>query len=236
MNDPQQIKLFLTKEHDCSYLPDQRASTLFVDPYVLVDEDTYDQLNQLGFRRSGRHYYKPHCADCKACIPSRIPVQHFKPSRQQQRTIKKNAALSKLMCTSINSFDEHYALYSRYIEARHKDGDMYPPNRDQFEQFIQEITDATRFIEFRDAGKLVCVSVVDLLSDGLSAVYTYFDPEMDEKSLGVYAILHNIELAANQNLPFLYLGYWIEDCDKMSYKTNFRPTQLLIDQEWKQTT
>lgn len=229
--DVSKIKLFSTHEHACSYLEDQMATTLFVDPTLQMDGKLYSELSDLGFRRSGQHLYRPRCRACQACIPVRIPVEEFQLSRSQKRCLKKNQDVRVHWTDSIAS-DEHYALYERYINERHSDGDMYPPNREQYDEFLTSEWGVTRFIEMRLGGTLIAVAVSDRLEQGLSAIYTYYDPSLPSRSLGVFAILKQIEHCRELGLPFVYLGYWIRDCDKMNYKTQYRPLQMLFQQSW----
>ncbi|HEY7771912.1 MAG TPA: arginyltransferase [Marinagarivorans sp.] len=231
MSDLSELKLFTTGEHDCSYLEDQKATTLFVDPAAALDTDTYSALSELGFRRSGCHIYRPHCYDCAACISVRVAVHGFSASRSQKRCIKRNSDLD-ITVTQQPNMDEHYPLYERYINARHADGDMYPPNRQQYLEFLNNPLGCTDYIEFRSAGKLIGCAVSDHLDNGLSAIYTYFCPEHTARSLGRFAILYQIERAKKLSLPYLYLGYWIKNCEKMNYKSQYQPLQLLINQQW----
>jgi arginine-tRNA-protein transferase len=225
------IKVYTTYPHSCSYLDDQEATTLFVDPRQPVDKALYSQLSALGFRRSGDHIYRPHCAHCEACIPARIPVCEFTRSRGQKRIWQRNQDL-RIVCTDEISDDEAFDLYRRYISLRHSDGDMYPPEREQFEAFLNNVWDCTRYSRFYDEATLVAVAVVDALEDGLSAIYTFFDPEVAKRSLGVYAILWEVEQARELGLEYLYLGYWIKNCQKMAYKSDYRPLQVYVKNRW----
>ena len=231
MTDLAQLKFFATPPHDCSYLDDRLATTLFVDPAADVDNAMYSDLSALGFRRSGRHVYRPHCADCTACVPLRVPVADFEPRRSQQRIWRRNADLD-VRITEPGLTDENYALYSRYIHARHADGDMYPPSPDQFRSFLLCEWSDTRFVEFRAEGELLAVAVTDQVKDGLSAIYTFYDPDQVRRSLGVYAILWQLDRALYLDRQFLYLGYWIKQCQKMSYKTDYRPMEMFISERW----
>ncbi len=225
------IKVYTTYPHRCSYLEDQQATTLFVDPRQTVDKALYSKLSLLGFRRSGDHIYRPHCAHCEACIPARIPVREFMPSRGQRRIRQRNRDLQVVATDTIND-EEAFDLYRRYINLRHSDGDMHPPEREQFEAFLSNVWDCTRYFRFYDKKKLVAVAVADTLEDGLSAIYTFFDPEAPKRSLGVYAILWQVEQTRELHLEYLYLGYWIQNCQKMAYKSNYRPLQLYIKNHW----
>lgn len=231
MTDLAHLKFYATQPHDCSYLEQEQAVTLFLDPHQKVDEEVYARLSELGFRRSGNHLYRPHCPQCKACVPARIPVKLFTPSRQQARIFKRNQDLQvEKRPPRLNA--EIYQLYSRYINARHADGDMFPPSEQQFESFLVNKSAFCEFNEFRLGDRLVAVAVTDRLPNGLSAVYTFFDPDESRRSLGRYAILWQIEEARRTELPALYLGYWIRNCRKMNYKTEYRPLEMLVSQRW----
>lgn len=232
MTSLQTLVFYATPEHDCSYLDDRLATTLFVDPKARITSDLYSRLTHLGFRRSGSHYYRPRCNHCNACVSVRVLAAQFKPTRSQKRTWQRNQDLIAT-AVPVAFYPEHYTLYERYINERHPDGDMYPPSRDQFQNFLLDARPETRLIEFRlPDDTLVGVSVTDRLSDGLSAIYTFFHPDHDSRSLGVFAVLHQIEQCKALNLPYLYLGYWIRGCRKMSYKTNYRPMEILLRDRW----
>lgn len=230
-NDEQELKLFQTHEHDCSYLDDQQAQTLFVDPEAHLTRVTQTRLAALGFRRSGDFVYRPNCRNCSACVPARIPVELFTANRTQRRVWRRNASLTATI-TDARYNDELYDLYARYITARHQDGDMYPPSPEQFTDFLAQSQADTRFIEYREEGKLVAVAVTDLLDNAYSAVYSFFDPDNQRASYGVFTILSQIDLARKAGLDYLYLGYWIKTCQKMSYKVDYRPVQLFINDHW----
>jgi arginine-tRNA-protein transferase len=168
------LKVYTTYPHSCSYLRDKEATTLFVDPRTTIDAKLYSELSVLGFRRSGAHLYRPHCNGCTACVPARVPVKRFKPSRSQKRAWNRNRDLTVREVGDIRH-DEYYLLYERYIQTRHQDGDMYPPNREQYESFLSGEWGVTRFYRIALEGCLVGVAVVDELTDGLSAIYTFFD-------------------------------------------------------------
>ena len=231
MTELAHLKFYATQPHPCSYLPDEQATTLFLDPSQPMDVEVYAQLSTLGFRRSGDHLYRPHCQSCQACIPARIPVDRFTPTRQQRKILNRNADLNVQAVTPCFT-EEYYDLYLRYIETRHADGDMYPPSREQFGTFLVSELALSRFIEFRLDRQLLAIAVTDVLPNGLSAVYTFFDPACEQRSLGRFAILWQISEAARQGLHALYLGYWIKNCRKMSYKTQYRPIELLVNQRW----
>jgi arginine-tRNA-protein transferase len=225
------LKVYTTYPHSCSYLEDQEATTLFVDPRQPVDQKLYSNLSQLGFRRSGSHIYRPHCTHCDACIAARIPVDLFEAKRGQRRTWNRNQDLT-VHATDDMRDDAAFELYQNYIESRHSDGDMYPPEREQYESFLSNAWDCTRYYRFYDGGSLIALAVVDELVDGLSAIYTFFDPALDRRSLGGFAILWQIEKAREMGLDYLYLGYWVRNCQKMAYKSDYRPLELYVNNRW----
>jgi arginyl-tRNA--protein-N-Asp/Glu arginylyltransferase len=225
------LRFYSTQPHACSYLLDETATTLFLDPATPIDVHIYSRLSVMGFRRSGPHIYRPHCAHCQACVPCRLPTADFSPDRQQRRIQKRNQDLSIVELADINN-PEIYALYERYINERHKDGDMYPPSPEQFETFLTQAWGRTHFFGFYEKDHLLGVAVVDELDDAFSAVYTFFDPDEHKRSLGSYAILWQIEEAQRRNLPHVYLGYWIKNCRKMNYKSRYRPLEVLINDQW----
>lgn len=225
------VRLFRTSPHPCSYKHDQRAATVFVDPDLVIDKNLNSKLSDLGYRRSGAHLYRPDCDYCNACISCRIPVNGFRNRRRHKKIWNTNQDLkvverNDLIC------DESYRLYEQYINTRHDDGDMYPATPDQFEAFIKTKTVDTRFFLFYQQERLISVSVTDFLEQGLSAVYTFFDPDLPRRSLGNFAILWQIDKARSMGLPYLFLGYWIKDCPKMQYKSDFRPIEMLIEGNW----
>lgn len=232
MSNLKTLVFFATPEHDCSYLDGREATTMFVDPRAKVDKRLYSQLTALGFRRSGSHYYRPHCETCSACIPVRIPAARFSPNRNQKRVQKTNSDI-EFHVAPVQYRDEYYVLYDRYISGRHREGDMYPPSRDQFTSFLVEGAIDSFFLEMRlGDGSLVGLAVVDALDDGLSAIYTLFEPEAESRSLGTLAVLWQIGEAQRRKLPYVYLGYWIRECHKMSYKDRFKPLQKLHQGQW----
>lgn len=226
------LRFYSTQPHPCSYLPEQTATTLFLDPATEIDAHIYSRLSVMGFRRSGPHIYRPHCEACQACVPCRIPVTEFAPDRRQRRILKQNRDLAVRELTDINT-PAIYALYERYINERHSDGDMYPPSPEQFETFLTQAWGRTHFFGMYLDEQLLGVAVVDELDGAFSAVYTFFDPDQQRRSLGNFAILWQIGEASRRNLPHLYLGYWIRNCRKMNYKSQYRPMEVLINDHWQ---
>lgn len=223
--------LFLSTTHTCSYLPNQTASTLFIDPRYPVSPELLGDFNRRGFRRSGDLIYRPHCPGCQACVPVRIPVKAFSPRRAQRRTAVRNDDI--VVSARPAGFDaEHFALFRRYQDTRHAGGAMADPDAATYLRFLVSRHSATTFHEFRIAGTLVGVAVVDVLPDGLSAVYTFYDPSLTGRGLGTYAILWQIAETHRRGLPFLYLGYWVKDSAKMAYKTRFQPLEAYRNGRW----
>lgn len=225
------LQFFQTHPHPCSYLSDQSASTIFLNPKQTLDNSLYSQLSEYGFRRSGTHIYKPACSHCQACIPVRIPVKLFKPKRNQKRTWNRNKDLVVSIVDTIDT-DEHYNLYERYINERHSDGDMFPPSKKQFTSFLSDEWPSIRYYEFRLMGRLIATSVADIMDNGISAVYSYYDPSELKRSLGTHIILFLVEQAKMLGLPSVYLGYWIKSSPKMNYKSTFRPLEIQNGSRW----
>ena len=233
MTDLSTLRFFSTPAHACSYLEARQATTLFVDPAARITPALYSELTTLGFRRSGDYLYRPHCKGCQACIPVRIPVHEAQLKRRHKRIMARNDDLHVEVMPARFERDL-YRLYARYIEQRHGDGDMYPPSEEQFASFLMSDWSDTRFCCFRDRqDQLLAVAVVDRLGDGLSAVYTFYDPDQAERSLGTYAILWQIEHCRRLGMKHLYLGYWIRDCRKMQYKNQFSPLEYFQDGLWQ---
>jgi arginine-tRNA-protein transferase len=229
--EPGEQQFFITPAHPCSYLERRNARTLFLDPRETISQETYQSLTEQGFRRSGSHLYRPHCKSCQACIPTRIPVRQFEPSRSQRRILRRNRDL-EVRLESASYSHQHYDLYERYINGRHMDGDMYPPSQDQFRSFLLSQWSDTLFLSTYQGDRLVSAAVTDRQPNGLSAIYTFFDPEQARRSPGIFSVLQQINLCAELGMPHLYLGYWIKDSQKMSYKTDYRPVELLANGRW----
>ncbi len=226
-----QPEIYLSHPHPCDYLPGCRAQTLFLPPDTELDIVRYSALVANGFRRSGRLVYRPHCPDCQACVPVRVPVDRFRPNRSQRRCWRKNRDLI-VTARPAEFRREHYALYRRYLEARHGDGNMADSSPGDYTNFLLCDWCDTRFYEFRHGETLLAVAVVDVLEDSLSAVYTFFDPAQSERGLGTYAILWQIAAARRMGLRWLYLGYWIAQCGKMAYKNCFQPLEYFQGNRW----
>ncbi len=230
-NSRQQLPLYISSPQSCDYLADKQSQNIFIAPDIPVTPDLYGHLLGIGFRRSGKHAYRPHCPACRACIPCRVDSTQFKPSRSQKRVLAKNNDLS--FNAIRNDFSEqHFHLYQRYQAGKHPGGTMEHFNADEYQSFLCQSFGNSLVYETRLNDQLLAVSVTDVFSNALSAVYTYFDPAYASRSLGTYSVLKQIELAMNAGQQFVYLGYYIQASNKMAYKANFRPLQLLINGDW----
>ena len=226
------IRLYASPPHQCAYLEDREAVTQFIDPAQAMSPQLYSQLVEIGFRRSGEYVYRPRCRSCQACRPARVACGSFRASRSQRRTWRRNQDL-KVNSIPAAFTDEHFALYRRYISARHAGGDMDVSSPEQCRDFLLSSWADTWCYEFRLGHRLLAVGVIDRLARGLSAVYTFFDPDYAERGLGTFAVLWEIADAQKSGLTWLYLGYWIEECPKMSYKNQFTPLEIYRDGQWR---
>lgn len=214
------LNFYQDQPHACSYLSGRQARNLYPDPNKPASKHLYSHLIQHGFRRSGDHIYRPFCAECSSCVPVRIDVAQFQPNRSQKRCLKRNQDVqTKIHPAEFNP--QHFELYERYLAGRHLGGGMDNPTPSSYTNFLTSSWCDSAFLEFWLENKLIGVAVTDFVINGASAFYTFFDPELAKRSLGTFAILKQIELAKNYELSWLYLGYWIAESPKMSYKTNF---------------
>jgi len=226
-----ELKFYITAPHDCSYLGDRLAVTLFADPERKLDATTISTLHEMGFRRSGCLFYTPRCPECRACIPTRIAVNEFRPDRSQRRNLKLNSDL-EIRVIEPRFSDAHIDLYRRYVRARHPGDSMDVEEREQIERFFVCDWAEIQLMEFLKDGRTIAVSVIDLLHSGLSAVYTFFDPDEARRAPGVFAVQCMIEEAKRRHLPYLYLGYLIHKCPKMAYKSRYQPLQEFHTGSW----
>lgn len=225
------MKFGITQPFPCSYLQNNEEQLV-----VLVEEKQattaqYETLIDLGFRRSGEQVYKPNCPNCTACHSIRLPVEQFKPSKSQKRVLSKNSDLE--LRYSDAPKEDYYHLYERYIKQRHADGSMYPPNKEQYDSFISVSWMSSLFIEFWLSNELIGVAVTDELQDSLSALYTFFEPKQAIRSIGTFSIMAQVAKAKDMGKRYLYLGYQVDNCNKMNYKQKFLPHERFLDNKWQ---
>ena len=225
------VRLFQTLPHTCGYYAERMAQNLVIDPSSPQLDQLYEIALLRGYRRAGGHVYIPRCQECRACIACRIPVADFTADRSQRRCLKLNAGLD-IEVVAARYSQERYELYRRYLRWRHPDGGMDDAQPDDFSRFLYTHWSPTRFIEFRDQGRLLAVAVTDFCQTGLSAVYTFYDPDVRERGIGTFAILQQIEIARQNGLDHVYLGFWIKGHPKMDYKKRFTPIEILRNGEW----
>jgi leucyl-tRNA---protein transferase len=242
----QKLQFYVTTPYKCGYLPNKMAQSLIASPQHLIDTSIYNGLIQQGFRRSGKFAYRPHCENCRSCVSVRLLLNQFTPNRSQKRSFKQHLNL-QVRILPLHFNQTHFALYNQYQNLRHADVEnikQREPKSDEeeYRQFLCQSNIESLMIEFSDAQNQVkIVSVIDMVENGISAVYTFYDARETKASVGdaakrasygTYNIMWLADWAKSLGLDYLYLGYWIQDSQKMAYKQQFNPQEKLIDGEW----
>ena len=231
MNEQLPARIGLSQPFECSYLPDRQEQLLVILDPSCYSSNKFESLLGLGFRRSGNQIYRPHCPICSACSSVRVLADEFMPTKSQKRKLNKAKNRFEVKYSQIER-EQYYPLYSKYISLRHQDGSMYPPDKSQFQSFLFCSWLTITFIELWDQENLVAVAVTDCMDNAISAIYTFFDPDYEHFSLGTVMILQQLKFAKQQHKQFVYLGYQIDECDKMKYKTQFLPAQKQLNDQW----
>ncbi|RFB80620.1 arginyltransferase [Methylovirgula sp. 4M-Z18] len=238
-NAPQ---FYLTEPSSCPYLPDRKERKVFTHLIGRRAAELNDTLSHHGFRRSQTIAYRPACEYCSACVSVRVRAQEFVLSRNMRKVIAANRDLIGCLVPNVASID-HYALFRRYLDSRHSDGGMADMGLADFTTMIEDSHVSTHLVEYRDKDPvtgearpgyegLAATALIDVLSDGLSMVYSFYRPQEEHRSLGTYMILDQIERARAMDLPYVYLGYWVEGSRKMAYKARFLPQERLGVNGW----
>lgn len=226
------VQSFLTPWFPCPYLPDRKARMQVATPKALITFQVYSDLAQLGFRRSGTLISRPNCEACQACVPVRIEIANFKPSRVQRYTWKHHSSL-EVSVHPLKDESEYFELYQRYMQARHADGENAYDLRAQYRDYLMESGIDSRLVEFRENGLLRMVSIVDVHKDSLSLMYTFYEPSIAQSSFGTYSVLWLVEWCRQLQLPYLHNSYWIKRGTKLSYKSNFNSLQGFVHDTWQ---
>jgi arginyl-tRNA--protein-N-Asp/Glu arginylyltransferase len=232
---PQSHQFYVTAPQPCPYLPGKVERKLFTALQGDGACHLNDVLSHQGFRRSQNVLYRPSCAGCSACLSARIVTEDFQPSRGQRRVLRRNGALERA-ARSPWATDAQYALFRRYLDARHATGGMADMDMSEFAAMIEESPVRSRVIEYyrptSRGRQLAAVCLTDFLSDGVSMVYSFFDPDLERESLGSFIILDHIAVAREAGLPYVYLGYWVPGSAKMDYKARFKPLEIFAEGRW----
>lgn len=232
----QKLQFYVTTSYSCGYIASRLAQSLIATPYSIVNAEVYGQLIKQGFRRSGKFAYRPHCENCNACVPVRLLLDQFTPTRSQKRAYKQHVELTANVLP-VSFHQEHFELYTEYQTLRHSEDALEQSENadaeEQYRQFICQSNVESMMIEFKDPeGQVKIVSIVDVVADGASAVYTFYDATEQKASYGTHAIMWLINWTKGLDLPYLYLGYWIQESQKMAYKEKFNVQEKLIDGKW----
>jgi len=231
----EEIQFYVTTKYSCGYIDGQDAQSIVATPYKRINSKNFNNLINKGFRRSGQYVYKPNCKNCNACIPIRLLAKNFIPSKSQKR-VKKYLDKLTVKILPLTFDEEHYKLYIQYQNKRHRNDNEDEDDIADYNDFLIKSNVNSKIVEFRFNNELKIISIIDFVKDGISAVYTFYDCNNNKLSLGTVSIIWLLELCKKENLPFLYLGYWIYESQKMKYKTNFKPYELMIEGAWQEAT
>ncbi|MEZ5846111.1 MAG: arginyltransferase [Geminicoccaceae bacterium] len=222
----------MTLPSPCPYLEGRTEQRVVAEIRRQGDRQLFDQLSEAGFRRSMGWLYRPACPSCQACVPVRILAGSFEWTRSFRKIVKRNADITWSEGPAVHD-DEHFELFRRYIASRHGDGGMASMGEAEYREMVENAPENTLVASFRDAdGRLVAACITDRMRNGLSGVYKFFDPDEERRSLGTFAILWHVWRCVELGLDHVYLGYWIANCRKMSYKTRFRPMEMMSREGW----
>jgi len=234
--DPNRLQFYLTIPSPCPYLEGRMERKIFTQLDPLSGPHLNNYLTHAGFRRSQNVIYRPACEACRECKSLRILARAFDPSKSLRRTLARNGDLSRSIAEPLAT-QEQFDLLQRYLLSRHEGGGMSDMNFYRYEMMVEQCASDTQIVEYRDAnGVLVAAVLIDVLEDGLSMVYSFFDPELRQRSLGNYMIIDHLDRCQMKNLPHLYLGYWVDGSPKMSYKARFKPSEILGTNGWRSLT
>tara|TARA_B100000767_G_C19732817_1_gene522531 strand:- start:76 stop:801 length:726 start_codon:yes stop_codon:yes gene_type:complete len=231
----EEIQFYVTTKYACGYISGQDAQSIVATPYKNINSKNFEGLINEGFRRSGQYVYKPNCKSCNACVPIRLLASKFVASRSQKRAANYLDKLT-IKILPLNFNEEHYELYVHYQNRRHQDTGKSEDEISDYNDFLIKSNVESKLVEFRLGNELKMVTIIDIVNDGISAVYTFYDCSNRKLSLGTISIMWLISFCKKQNLSFLYLGYWINESKKMKYKTNFKPYELLLEGIWQEAS
>lgn len=231
--DPKALQFYVTIPAPCPYLPDQLERKIFTQLDPLRGPFLNDYLTHSGFRRSQNVIYRPACESCNACKSLRVRVPEFTLTKSMKRARARNKDLIREICEPYATL-EQFELLSHYLSSRHPEGGMADMDFERYEHMVEDCAARTMILEYRNpAGVLVACCLVDELGDGLSMVYSFYMPELARRSLGNYMIIDHLDLCSSHKLPYLYLGYWVKNSQKMDYKSQYRPAEILTQSGWR---
>ncbi|NNE57896.1 MAG: arginyltransferase [Hellea sp.] len=229
----QKLQFYMTIPSPCPYLPERMERKIFAQLDPITGPYLNNYLTHSGFRRSQNVLYRPACENCQACRSLRVKAPEFTPTRSMKRIVNRNKDLAAIVCPSLAT-DEQFDLLARYLNSRHAGGGMSDMDYGRYEMMVEECATESQILEYRNAeGRLIACVLVDVLMDGYSMVYSFFDPDENDRSLGHYMILDHIKRCQDSEMLWLYLGYWVKESPKMDYKARYKPCQILGVYGWQ---